>query len=107
LDNLVTVTVTYACEATPSDCKTTGQTTGAVISCHNTAECKGGFCCGQYAGRLYTVVACSPTCDPDGDGGLDSHVRFCDTKNGNSECPPGETCAESTLLSGFFRCAAP
>ena len=97
--------MTYACEATPSDCKSSGQTTGAVISCHNGADCPGRFCCGQYQGRLYTSVACSTTCDPD-DAALDSHVRFCDPKNNSAECPPGETCGASTLLPGFYRCAA-
>jgi hypothetical protein len=70
---------------------------GVPISCANTAECGSQICCGTETGSgqgtHYVSVQCQPTCNA---------VRLCDPAA--NDCPQGETCSSSTLLSGYFVC---
>ena len=97
-------TTTYDCVNTPNACGSdSGTTTSALITCHSAKDCPGQYCCGNYDG-LYHSVTCSPTCPDDSDGGNPTHVTFCSGPDASNECPPGLTCSESTLLTGFYRC---
>jgi hypothetical protein len=90
----------FSCVGSAADC---AQTSDAVLRCHNGSECGGQFCCGDFDGLEYKLVACAPTCNRT-DGGLD-HIRFCDPDKGGVECNPGEKCSESTAIPTFFRCS--
>src|SRR5262249_9031697 len=101
-DIFTTTHVEYDCLGSTQSCSASDQ---AVIKCHTGADCANGeYCCGAYTGTLYTSLACSRTCDHDDGGTTADHLRFCDPKNNNAECLPGETCSPSTLLIGFNRC---
>ena len=75
--------------------------TGAALLCHNASECGGHYCCGDFDGRTYQSVTCAVTCDPS-DAGSRDRVRFCDPVKKSLDCPAGQTCTESTVLTGFL-----
>ena len=102
VDDLFQVTTTYACVGNAAQCRFDGGT-GAAILCHNASECGGHYCCGDFDGRTYQGVTCAVTCDPS-DAGSRDRVRFCDPVKKSLDCPAGQTCTESTVLTGFFRC---
>lgn len=97
-----TVQTDYACVANAGQCQFDGGA-AAVILCHNENECGGHFCCGDFNGTGYLSVGCALTCDPSDSGARDK-VRFCDPSKSSADCPSGQTCGQSTVLPGFYRC---
>src|SRR5262249_52103486 len=92
----------YSCVTANSQCQLA---TDGIVRCHNANDCSGGqFCCGDFDGTEYKNVGCASSCSRS-DAGMD-HLRFCIQAKGNAECNPGETCSESGVLPGFFRCSS-
>ncbi len=101
VNQVLIVTTTYSCVA-PAQCAAADQ---AILRCHNETDCAGQFCCGDFDGTQYHRVACAQTCTRAPDGGtLNDHVRFCNPNLGGTDCEPGQTCTESSILRGYFRC---
>jgi len=75
------------------------------IPCDDGAQCGAGqYCCGTTDDTgAYSSVNCQSSCNGDG------QYAFCDPTAATDECTTlgfGYTCTASTVLPGYYRCAA-
>ena len=95
-----TSAITYACEAV-------GALTclGVAAMCDDTADCGNKMCCGTFdsASSRYREVTCRSSCSGQGPNGT-VYRRFCDPFLQPSDCPQGQACQASQVLTGYYVC---
>ncbi len=100
----------FTCKSQEGECKdgSNGFPQRAISECDSAADCDGGrVCCGTLEGqgiaRRYEKIACAANCGDPND------IVMCDpSKPAAGQCPSGDICRPSSLLSSVYHfCGEP